>query len=127
MSSSRVYRWNDDERNVHDFLPSSANDDDIPVKPVYVILKEMYDEEKRNLYNISWDDSDTRDIDCWIDYDYDYDVPTCDIDLTYDLHMKEHTLVPLQTKEGKQTNDKDTSSSGDVLVHTDGTHSLLSN
>lgn len=73
MSSSRVYEWDDDDRNVHDYLPSSSyHSDNHDYKPVFTILKEMYEEDARRLYNIRPNDQQIKTIyDYWLESEWD--------------------------------------------------------
>lgn len=54
-STSTTYEWNDDERDIHDYLPSIISKKRAEPKhiPVWVLLKEMYDEDYNKLYKYS--------------------------------------------------------------------------
>jgi hypothetical protein len=70
MTSHCVYEWNDDERNVLDYLPNSSYCSDDTYKPVFTILKEMYEEDAQRLYNIHQRVEQLATIyDYWLDYD----------------------------------------------------------
>lgn len=80
MSSSRIYEWNDDERNVLDHLPSSSyHSEDTNYKPVYVLLKEMYEEDARRLYCIEPSETRVKTI-----YDYLFEEDDDEFDGEYD-------------------------------------------
>jgi hypothetical protein len=68
MTSYTPRPWNDDERDIHDYI-SYHNGNNEKYIPVYQIMKEYYDEEKERIYNIDLSKEYTNAFECiWEEY-----------------------------------------------------------
>jgi hypothetical protein len=124
MTSYTPRPWNDDDRDIHDYISYYSEDYEEYI-PIYKIMKEYLDEEKERIYNIDssidyvnafenmwqdlWENSSicssnysyTYNGDCYSDYsnEHDYELETLSSPVLSDTENDENIVDEVKVNE----------------------------